>query len=206
MSGDSHRRQGDPEHDPLTKGPTYNPHIVLLQAPTHSSFLLNPKECTSPSTLLQHPHRLRAPNSLTQVYPYSQVQAAESMSISTKMLTSHILKLASNQTPDPYGLLQHRWPHVTKPMIAFEMNELEGHLRLHILRGDQVQVRRQQPYQLQWVQARPAGRVPTRQRPRDLRNIRPLFHRVFKIGRTSSRICRTYTLWRVGWQARRFPF
>ena len=79
-------------------------------------------------------------------------------------------------------------------MIAFEMKQLEGHLRLHIMRGDQVQVRRQQPYQLLRSQVGPGEQGQARQHPRGLGNIHPRFHMVFKIERTSSRIYRSHTL------------
>jgi hypothetical protein len=88
--------------------------------------------------------------------------------------------------------------YALKPMIAFERNHLEGHLRLHITKVDQVQVRRQQQLlQVRRVQVRPGGRAQARQRRRDLGNTRPCFHRVFKIGQTSSRIYRSYTPWKV---------
>ena len=85
MSADSHRRQEDPEREPVTKGRSYNPHIVLLQAPTHPPsfefqriyFPINSPPTTAPSPRPQLPYT-----------GLPQVQAAESMSISTQMLTS----------------------------------------------------------------------------------------------------------------------
>ena len=58
-------------------------------------------------------------------------------------------------------------------MIAFEMNQFEVHLRLHITKVDKVQVRRQQLLQLLRAQARPGGQALAQQRPRDLGNTRP---------------------------------
>ena len=101
MSADSHRRREDPEREPVTKGRSYNPHIVLLSAPTHAPsfefqriyFPINSPPTTAPSPRPQLPYT-----------GLPQVQAAESMSISTPNVNElHILKLGLNQTPDPHG-------------------------------------------------------------------------------------------------------
>ena len=76
------------------------------------------------------------------------------------------------------------------------------HLRFHITKVNKVQVRRQQLLQLLRAQARPGRQALAQPRPRDLGNTRPRFHAVFKIGRMSSRIYRSCTLWRVGCRAR----
>jgi hypothetical protein len=91
MSADSHshRRREDPEREPVTKSRSYNPHIVLLQAPTHPSSSLESQRMYFPIDSPPTP----APSPRPQL-PYtglpllSQVQAAESMSISNQMLTS----------------------------------------------------------------------------------------------------------------------
>ena len=88
MSADSYRRREDPEREPVTKGRSYNPHIALLQAHTHPPtfefqriyFPINSPTTTAPSPRPQLPY--------TGLPLLSQVQAAESMSISTQMLTS----------------------------------------------------------------------------------------------------------------------
>jgi hypothetical protein len=89
MSADSHRRREDPEREPVTKSRSYNPHIVLLQAPTHPSSSLESQRMYFPIDSPPTP----APSPRPQL-PYtglpllSQVQAAESMSISNQMLTN----------------------------------------------------------------------------------------------------------------------
>jgi hypothetical protein len=89
MSADSHRRREDAEREPVTKSRSYNPHIVLLQAPTHPSsslesqrmyFPIDSPPTPAPSPRPQHPY--------TGLPLLSQVQAAESMSISNQMLTN----------------------------------------------------------------------------------------------------------------------
>jgi hypothetical protein len=93
MSADSHRRREeseDPERDPVTKGRSYNPHIVLLQAPTH------------PFSSLEFQRMYFLIDTRTFLVPnfpglplLSQVQAAESMSISNELLTD----FASSHSP-----------------------------------------------------------------------------------------------------------
>lgn len=88
MSGDSHRRREDAEREPVTKGRTYNPHIVLLQAPTHTPSSLESQRMYFPIDSPPTP----APSPRPQL-PYtglpllSQVQP-ESMSISNQLLTN----------------------------------------------------------------------------------------------------------------------
>jgi len=88
MSGDSHRRREDPEREPVAKGRSYNPHIVLLQAPTHPSSSLESQRMYFPIDSPPTP----APSPRPQL-PYtglpllSQVQP-ESMSISNQLLTN----------------------------------------------------------------------------------------------------------------------
>jgi hypothetical protein len=91
MSGDSHRRREDPEREPLTKGRSYNPHIVLLQAPTHPSSSLDPSQrlyfpIDSPPTPAPSPRPQLPYTGLPPPLP-SRVQA-ESMSISNQLLTN----------------------------------------------------------------------------------------------------------------------
>ena len=73
----------------VTTGRSYNPHIALLQAPTHPSSL--------ESQRMILPHRLSSNTCTASAPPTSfytglplllQVQAAESMSISNQMLTN----------------------------------------------------------------------------------------------------------------------
>ena len=105
MSGDSHRRRENREREPLTKDPSYNrdPHILLLQAPTHKSssldfaqrlhFPMDFPPIPAPSPLPQLPY-----TGLPLPSP-SQVQAGESMSIPNQLLTNFVL--ASNPASDP---------------------------------------------------------------------------------------------------------
>jgi hypothetical protein len=87
--------------------------------------------------------------------------------------------------------------YASKPMIAFEMNHLEGHLHLRIMKVDQVKVRRQQLLQLLAgaSRTRKASTSPTTpKRPRKYPSTLP--HGP-QDRAESSRICRSYTLWRV---------
>jgi hypothetical protein len=89
MSADSHRRREDPEREPVTKSRSYNPHIVLLQAPTHPSSSLESQRMYFPIDSPLAPARSPRPRlPYTGLPLLSQVQAAESMSISNQMLTS----------------------------------------------------------------------------------------------------------------------
>ena len=91
MSGGSHRRREDPEREPLTKGRSYNPHIVLLQASTHPPsssdslqrlyFPIDSPPTPAPSPRPQLPYAGLPP-------PLPSKNQAESMSISNQLLTN----------------------------------------------------------------------------------------------------------------------
>jgi hypothetical protein len=103
MSADSHRRREDPEREPVTKGRSYNPHIVLLQAPTHPASSLESQRMYFPINSPPTP----APSPRPQL-PYtglpllSRPSRQIHVNIQPDVNELHIVTLASNTAPDPY--------------------------------------------------------------------------------------------------------